>query len=508
MTEPLVELRGVTVSFPGVEALQDASIRFFPGEVHALMGQNGAGKSTVVKVLTGVNAPASGEVLLDGESVVLNSPAASRDLGIATVFQDIELGHRLSVAENIMLGNEPRGRFGIDWRALRTSASEQLARLGLADLDPRTRLDALTPPVQQLVAIARAMVGDPRVVLLDEPTSSLEPADVNRLFKVVRQLRDSGVAVVFVSHFLEQVYAISDRITVLRDGRVVGEFATDDIDRAELISKMLGQDFEELQALGSQRRAHQQDPEGPPVLVARDIGRDGEFEATHLELFPGEIVALAGLRGSGRTELARLLTATDRSESGALLVAGRPVTRSGPGAGLRRRLVLSPENRHLGGVIESMSISDNIMLALQANRGWGRPVSRQERQETVEWYIEVLGIGDVRPETLVGTLSGGAQQKVLLARWLATRPRVLVLDEPTKGIDIAAKLAIQKQIAHLADEGMAVVFISSELDEVVRLGDRIVVLKDRRKIGELSNGPGVSVDTVVELIAADDDDTA
>ncbi|GAB3818792.1 sugar ABC transporter ATP-binding protein [Tessaracoccus terricola] len=505
MTEPLIELRGVTVSFPGVEALQDASIRFFPGEVHALMGQNGAGKSTVVKVLSGVTGPVSGEVLLDGQSASLGSPAASRDLGIATVFQDIELGPRLSVAENIMLGNEPRGRFGIDWKTLRAAASEQLARLGLGDLDPRTRLDALAPPVQQLVAVARAMVGDPRVVLLDEPTSSLEPGDVNRLFKVVRQLRDSGVAVVFVSHFLEQVYAISDRITVLRDGRVVGEYPTADIDRAELISKMLGQDFEELQALGSQRRAHQQDPEGDPVLVAEELGRDGEFEPTHLELFPGEIVALAGLRGSGRTELARLLTATDRAESGALLVAGEPVTRAGPGAGLRRRLVLSPENRHLGGVIESMSIADNIMLALQANRGWGRPVSGRERRETVEWYIEVLGIGDVTPDTLVGTLSGGAQQKVLLARWLATRPRVLVLDEPTKGIDIAAKLEIQKQIAHLADEGMAVVFISSELDEVVRMGDRIVVLKDRRKIGEMSNGPGVSVDTVVELIAADDE---
>lgn len=506
MSAPVVELLGASVRFPGGDGLKGVDIRIFPGEVHALMGENGAGKSTVVKALAGVHRLSAGRILVDGEPVHMSSPASSRALGIAPVFQDIDLGPRLSVAENVMLGQEVRGRFGIDWRTTRAVAREQLDRLGLADLDLRARLDRLTPPEQQLVAIARAMVGNPRLLLLDEPTSSLEPADVNRLFRIVRQLCDDGVAVVFVSHFLEQVYAISDRITVLRDGGHVGEFLTADIERAELISKMLGKDLDALQALGSERRAHQQDPEGEPVLVAEGLGRDGEFQPTDFELYRGEIVGLAGLRGSGRTELVRLLTVTDQADAGTVTMAGEELRRAGPGVGLRKHVALAPENRLNGGIVESLSIADNILLALQAVRGWGRRISRKERREIVDWYIEMLDIRPAVPGMRAGDLSGGSQQKVLLARLLAARPRVLVLDEPTKGIDIPTKLELQKRIAQLADEGMGVVFVSSELEEVVRMGDRIVVLKDREKIAELRNGPGVSVDTVVELIA--DDGTA
>lgn len=500
---PLLELRGVTVRFPGTVALDAVDLVLHPGEVHALMGENGAGKSTVIKALNGVKPIASGQILLDGRPVTLNSPAESRAAGIATVFQDIHLGPLLSVVENVMLGHESRGRFGIDWRSTRRRAAETLDALGLGDLDLSSPLRSLSPAVQQLVAIARAMVGSPRILLLDEPTSSLEAADVQRLFAVLRTLRARGVAIVFVSHFLEQVFSISDRMTVLRDGRVVSEHLTRDVERVELISLMLGGDVEALKRLGSERRAHRQEPEGPPILVAEGLEQHGVVEPVDLVLYRGEIVGFAGLRGSGRTELARLLAGVTRSDGGALEVAGRGVRLDGPASGLRHRVVLSSEDRAHDGVVRGLSLGDNIVLALQALRGWRHPVSARERAELMSWSREIFTMGDVAADTPAEYLSGGMQQKMLLARLFAVKPLVMILDEPTRGIDIAAKVEVQRRIAASVDQGMAIVFISSELSEVVRLSDRIVVLKDRAKIGELSNGPGVTVDTIVEMIAAD-----
>lgn len=502
MSEPILELVDVTVSFPGMLALDGVDIALFPGEVHALLGENGAGKSTVINALNGVKPIASGEILLDGKPVTIASPAASRAAGIATVFQDIHLSGHLSVAENVMLGNEIRGRLGIDWKATRLAAAEVLSRLGLGELDVRTRLAALSPAVQQLVALARAMVGDPRVLLLDEPTSSLEPADVAMLFKVLRKLRDEGKAIVFVSHFLEQVFAISDRITVLRDGGVVAEREADTIDRVELISLMLGENVESLKALRSERHAHRQEPDGPPVLKATGLGRDGVFVPSDIVLYRGEIVGFIGLRGSGRTEFARLLAGVTAGTAGTLEINGERVRADSPSSGLRHRLVLSPQDRAVDGIIEDMSVADNIIVSLQASRGWRSSVSRAEREEIVTWAQELFGLEQVDLDAPAGTLSGGQQQKILLARLLATRPRVLILDEPTRGVDIAAKVAIQRRIAALADNGMAIVFISSEFSEVVRLSDRIIVLKDREKVAEISNGPGVTVETMVELIAS------
>nr|WP_314840653.1 sugar ABC transporter ATP-binding protein [uncultured Microbacterium sp.] len=501
--EPLVRLEGITVDFPGVRALDDVDFRLFPGEVHAVMGENAAGKSTLVGVITGTLTPSSGEMRVDGEVRRFSGVADSRAAGIATVFQEAQLSPNLSVAENVMLGRERRGMWGIDWRRTRADAAKALARLGLDDLDARTPLSMLTPAQKQLVALARSVVDEPRVLVLDEPTSSLDVAEVATLMRVIRGLRERGVAILFISHFLEQAFAISDRMTVLRNGRRVGEYATRDLDRADLISKMLGKDIESLRALGSERKAHHYASEGEPALRAADVGRRGELERMDIEVQRGEIVGLAGLRGSGRTELASLLSGTVRSDSGTLWVGGEQVQLRSPSSALRHRIALSAENRGTQGIIADLTARENMILSLQALRGWTRPLSPAETSALVETYVEALHLDPDDLDRAAGLLSGGTQQKILLARALAVRPHVLILDEPTRGIDIAAKLEVQRRISQLAGDGVAVVFISSELEEVVRLSDRIIVLKDRDKIGELSNGPGVTVDTVVEMIAAE-----
>jgi len=502
-TSPLVELDSIVVEFPGVRALDEVDFRLFSGEVHALMGENGAGKSTLIGVLTGTCRPSSGRVLVDGEERSFSGVAESRAAGIATVFQEAQLSPNLSVAENVMLGRERRGRFGIDWRRTRADAAEALARLGLDDLDPRTPISQLTAAQKQLVALARSVVDDPRVLVLDEPTSSLDQAEVATLMRVIRGLRDRGVAILFISHFLEQAFTISDRMTVLRGGRKVGESATRDLERADLISQMLGKDIDGLRALGSERKAHHYSSDGQPALRAGGLGRRGELAPTDVEVHRGEIVGFAGLRGSGRTELASLMGGATRADAGQLWVDGERVSLRSPSAALRRRIAVTSESRRLDGIVPELTARENIILSLQALRGWTRPVSQAEQAALIDAYTDALHLDPMDLARPVEQLSGGTQQKVLLARALAVRPHVLILDEPTKGIDIAAKLDIQRRISQLAGDGVAVVFISSELQEVVRLSDRIVVLKDREKIGELSNGPGVTVDTVVEMIAAE-----
>ncbi|WP_022890445.1 sugar ABC transporter ATP-binding protein [Agromyces italicus] len=505
---PVVEMTGITVEIDGTTVLHDVGLRLFAGEIHALMGGNGAGKSSLVKALTGAYRIDAGEVRIAGEPVSLAGPAEAEGAGVAAAFQDVDLCGNLSIAENVMIGHEERRWYGISWGATRRRAEAVLDELGLGDLDPRLAVHELPPAMQQLVAIARAMVTHPKVLVLDEPTSSLDADEVATLFRALRRLREHGVAILFVSHFLEQVYAISDRITVLRDGRGQGEYPTRELDRVVLISKMIGKDLAELRRIGSERRAHRADPTGAPVYRAVGVGRRGEFEATDFELHRGEVVGLGGLRGSGRSEFGQLLAGVARRDSGTIEIDGRTVALPNPAAALRHRIAFASEDRRDGGIIEELSVRDNIVLALQAMRGWARPISRAERDGLVDRFMESLAIVAPGPEAPARRLSGGNQQKVLLARWLATRPHVLVLDEPTRGVDIGAKVEIQARIAKMARDGVAVVFISSELDEVVRLSDRIAILKDRRKIGEVSNGPGLSVDTIIEMIAADDDDDA
>ena len=501
-----VEMRAITVSHGPTEVLHDVDLTLRAGEIHALMGENGAGKSTLINVLAGVTSPASGSIRLDGRPLRLASPAEAQAAGIRAVLQDAPVARHLSIGENVMLGHEPRGRFGIRWGELHAQAHRVLDELGLGEVDTRRRVRSLSPATAQLVAIARAMADEPRVLLLDEPTSSLDAAEVEQLFLVLRRLRERGVATVFASHFLEQVLAISDRLTVLRSGTRIAEFPAHQVERSELISLMIGRDLAELRRIGSQRREHRSDPAGPPFYSARQLAQREVLAPTDLDLHRGEVVGIAGLRGSGRTELARLLTGGAVADSGSVVLDGRAISLRSPSAALRHHIAMASEDRLGEGVISGLSIRDNIVLALQSRRGWARPVSRAERDELVAGFIDELGISPADPATPVEQLSGGNQQKVLLARWLATRPRLIVLDEPTKAVDIRARVEIQSLVARLAANRVALVIISSDLDELLRLSDRIVVMKDRMKIGEVSNGPGLTVETIIEMIAAPEED--
>ncbi|WP_415953426.1 sugar ABC transporter ATP-binding protein [Streptomyces sp. KLOTTS4A1] len=495
---PVVDMRDVSVEFPGVKALSEVDFRLLPGEVHALMGENGAGKSTLIKALTGVYRTSAGAVRLNGEPVSFAGPAQAQEAGISTVYQEVNLCANLSVAENILLGREPR-RFGrIDGKAVRAAAAELLDRIGL-DIDPASQLGDHPIAVQQLVAIARALAVQAQVLVLDEPTSSLDADEVAELFRIIRVLRDEGTAILFVSHFIDQVYDIADRMTVLRNGRLVGEYLPARLSRLDLVSAMLGRELGTLEEV--QRRSERHVPGTQALVQARGLGRAGAVEPFDLDIHAGEVVGLAGLLGSGRTELARLLFGVDRPDHGTLAIDGKPLRPRGPRSMISQGVAFCSEDRKGEGIVADLSVRDNLVLAMQAARGWARPVPRRTAESLVHEYIEKLDIRPADPDAVIGNLSGGNQQKVLLARWLVTRPRLLILDEPTRGIDVGAKAQIQKVVAELAAEGMAVVFISAELEEVVRVSDRVVVLRDRRKVAEL-DGHDVSVEDVMTAIAA------
>ena len=492
--EPVVELTGIEIGFPGVKALDGVSLRLLPGEVHALMGENGAGKSTLIKALTGVYAIDAGSLKVDGQEHRFSGPAESQAAGISTVYQEVNLCTNLTVAENMLLGREPRRLGRIHTRAMNRRAAEVLARLGL-DVDPTSTLGSHPIAVQQLVAIARAVDVDAKVLVLDEPTSSLDADEVRVLFDVVRSLRDQGVAVLFVSHFLDQVFELSDRMTVLRNGRFVAEHRTAEITQLELVQEMIGRELEVLERLDRPAA-----PAAEPVLKVVGLGRSGELEATDLALHEGEVVGVAGLLGSGRTELARLLVGADVADRGEVQVQGRTRPWRSPRQAIDAGVAFSSEDRRAEGVVGDLTVADNMILALQATRGWLRPVPQRTKDELVRRYIEALDIRPADPNALMRNLSGGNQQKVLLARWLITEPRLLVLDEPTRGIDVGAKAQIQQLVAELAADGMAVVFISAELEEVLRLADRVVVMRDRRKVAEQVND-GLEVSDVLRTIA-------
>lgn len=507
MTEqsPVVDMRGISITFPGVKALDGVDFRMLPGEVHSLMGENGAGKSTLIKALTGVYQIDSGSIRVDGREVSFASTAEAQAGGISTVYQEVNLLPNLTVAENVMLGREPR-RFGtIDWRATRRRAAELLERVGL-DIDPTSLLGSHSLAVQQLVAISRAVGVDARVLILDEPTSSLDADEVQELFRIIRSLRDSGTAILFVSHFLDQVYEISDRLTVLRNGTLIGEYLTEEILRIDLVQKMIGKELTVLDDLEKRTKATTDD-EGDdshrgdvPFLEAIGLGRKGTIEPVDLRIYEGEVVGLAGLLGSGRSELARLISRVDRPDSGEYRLRGQKTRFRTPRQALKNRVVYSSENRRTEGIVDELSVRDNIALALQADRGWFRPIPKKRQDELAESYIQALGIRPANPDALVKNLSGGNQQKVLLARWLAIAPRLLILDEPTRGIDIGAKAEIQKLVSDLAENGMSVVFISAELDEVLRLSHRIAIMRDRSLVADIENDD-LSTDNLLAIIA-------
>ncbi|MFG1698922.1 sugar ABC transporter ATP-binding protein [Nonomuraea sp. NPDC049309] len=493
---PVLTMSGIGKRFPGVTALDGVNLRLLPGEVHALMGENGAGKSTLIKVLTGVYAADAGTIELDGRPVAFGSPLEAQQAGISTVYQEVNLCTNLSVAENILLGREPRRLGRIDWRRMRARAAELLARLDL-DLDVGAPLSSYSLAVQQMVAIARAIDIDAKVLILDEPTSSLDADEVRQLFRVMRRLKDEGIAILFVSHFLDQIYEISDRMTILRNGRLVGEYATRELPQVELVAKMIGKELEALERLHGASEVPDR-----PLVEARDLGRAGAIEPFSLTIHEGEVVGLAGLLGSGRTEIARLLFGADHASTGEIAIGGRPASLRTPRAAMNHKIAFCSENRKADGLIPDLTVRENIILALQATRGWTRPVPRDQQDELVRRYIEALKISPPNPDHLVRDLSGGNQQKVVLARWLILEPRLLILDEPTRGIDVGAKTEIQRLVAELSGGGMAVLFISAELEEVLRLSHKVEVLRDRRLVAELPNDAELTTDVLMETIAS------
>jgi simple sugar transport system ATP-binding protein len=497
MSAAVLRAEALSKRFGATLALEGADLVLRAGEIHALMGQNGAGKSTLIKLLTGVESPDAGRILLDGRVIAPATPLQAQREGISTVYQEVNLCPNLSVAENLYAGRYPRHRWTglIDRSRMSADAQVLLASLHLT-IDVDRLLGSYPVAVQQMVAIARALGVSARVLILDEPTSSLDQREVQELFAVLRQLRERGMAILFVTHFLDQVYAVSDRITVLRNGLLVGEFLTAGLSQSALVTAMVGR---EVAAATARESAHAVPGDAPFVLEAQGLGRRGALEPLDIDVRAGEVLGLGGLLGSGRTEFARLLFGLDRADAGQLRVAGEVVELHHPADAIAHGLALCPEERKTEGIVADLSVRENIVLALQARRGWRRALPRERQQALACELVALLGIKAPDIETPVGALSGGNQQKVVLARWLATAPRLLILDEPTRGIDIAARQEIMNEILRLARQGMAVLFISAELEELTRLADRIVVLRDRRKAGELPAGSDGR--QVLELIA-------
>lgn len=468
------------------------------GEIHALMGENGAGKSTLIKVLTGVYARDAGTVHLNGEAFKASSPMDAQRKGISTVYQEVNLIPELSVAENLFLGREPKIAGMINWRAMRAGAKRALERLGLS-FDVTRPIRTYSIAIQQMIAIARAVDVKAKVLILDEPTSSLDDNEVKQLFAIMKRLAGEGMGIVFVTHFMEQVYAVTDRITVLRNGKWVGSYDTAALPRLELIGRMMGKDVEQVRAINAGHRA-QTGSGSEEFLVAKGLGRRGSLQPTDMTVRSGEVLGLAGLLGSGRTELVRLLFGVDRADSGTLEIGGREVKGNGPRKAIEMGLGFCPEDRKVSGIVPDLSVRENIMLVLQTRRGWWRKISAAEQRKITDEFIRALQIKTADAETPIKFLSGGNQQKAILARWLAANPRLLILDEPTRGIDVGAKFEIAKAIEELRQKGMSIILISSELEEVARSSQRVVVLRDRQKVGELT-GEQISEAGIMEKIA-------
>ncbi|NQX49242.1 sugar ABC transporter ATP-binding protein [Paenibacillus tritici] len=496
---PILQMTGIHKRFPGVKALTDVKLRLYPGEVHALMGENGAGKSTLIKVLTGVYSIDEGLVEMDGTPVSIHSPQDSQAAGISTVYQEVNLCPNLSVAENIFIGREPR-RFGcIQWKEMNLRAAELLTERMNLHIDVTLPLHSYSVAVQQLVAIARALNISAKVLILDEPTSSLDQNEVDQLFRIMRKLQQEGLSILFVTHFLDQMYEISDRVTILRGGELVGEYMAKELSRLDLVLKMIGKELhllEELPVLA----AEDQHSLGDELIRAEGLGRKGGIEPFDLSIRKGEVVGLAGLLGSGRTEAARLFFGADKPDFGQVTLPASGGGVHSPREAIGRRIAFCSENRKTEGIIGDLTVRENIILALQAKDGMFRTISRKRQEELAGEYIRMLNINPPSPDQLIKNLSGGNQQKVLLARWLLTEPQLFILDEPTRGIDIGAKAEIQKLVLTLSRQGMSFLFISSELEEVLRVSDRIAILRDRRKVKEISE-KDMSQQQIMQAIA-------
>ncbi|GAB3155844.1 sugar ABC transporter ATP-binding protein [Amycolatopsis sp. NPDC004378] len=503
-TAPVLEVAGVTKRFPGTLALDDVSFALRPGEVHALVGENGAGKSTLIKVLTGVYQPDEGEVRHLGEPVTFKRPIDAQRAGISTIYQEVNLVPLMSIAGNVFLGREPRTKAGlVDWSKMYTDARELLKGYGIED-DVKRPLHTLGVGAQQMVALARAVSTDAKVVIMDEPTSSLEPREVETLFEVLNRLHAEGIAIVYVSHRMDELYRVCDSVTVLRDGRVVHSGPLAPLPRIELVSKMLGREIRQIREEGVTAFGEEHEVEREPLLKAEGLSGMRKLHDVSVSIRPGEVVGLAGLLGSGRSETARAIVGAFPLDGGSVLLAGKPLKKGRIKAAMRAGIALLAEDRKTDGIIPNLSVRENIVLAALPSLSPFGLVSKAKQDKIVKIFMERLRIKASSPEQKVSELSGGNQQKVLLARWLATGPKILLLDEPTRGIDVGAKAEVQALIDELAQEGLGVLLISSELEELIDGSDRVVVLRDGSVVGELT-GDRITEENVLTAIAAEGD---
>lgn len=493
----LLVMEHINKEFPGVIALNDVHFTLNSGEIHALLGENGAGKSTLIKVLTGVEHMDSGTVIMDGESISIKSPLEAQKHGISTVYQEVNLCPHLTVAENIYVGREPM-KFGkIDWKAINEKAKELLKQFDL-DIDVTKQLDNYSVAIQQMIAIARAVDVQAKILILDEPTSSLSTTEVDKLFQIMRMLKKNGLGIVFVTHFLDQVYEVTDRITVLRNGEYVGTYNTVELPKVELIGKMIGKEYE---ALENNTSSTVMASDAEEFLRLEGAGTTN-ISNVSFSLKQGEVSGFSGLLGSGRSEIARLIFGADKLNSGKVFVKGKEVNIKNPLDAIRNDIAFCSENRKKEGIIGDLTIRENIIIALQAKRGLGKAISYNEAQQIADRFIEELAIKTPSADQKIKNLSGGNQQKVLLARWLATNPELLILDEPTRGIDIGAKAEIQKIVMKLAKDGMSCVFISSEMEEMLRCCGRMFVLRDKEIVAELT-GDDINEAHIMQRIAGE-----
>ncbi|PYB72494.1 sugar ABC transporter ATP-binding protein [Rhizobium wuzhouense] len=488
---------GIIKTFGNHTALDKVDIAFHRGEIHALLGENGAGKSTLIKILTGAYIPDGGTITVDGEAVNFTTPQQAQALGIGTVYQEVNLLPNMTVVDNLFIGRQPVSRFGlVDKRQMERKSREILATYGL-DIDVKAELSTFSVAVQQIIAIARAVELSGKVLILDEPTASLDRSEVEKLFGIIRQLRDRGLAIVFITHFLDQVFELSDRVTVLRNGRLVGTEAIASLDRTSLVRMMLGKDlaFHHPDVVGEEAEV------GETLMTFENFGLTNTVRPFDLKIHRGEVVGVAGLLGSGRTEMARLMFGIDQADSGSIKIDGATRQVRNPRDAVELGFGFCPEDRKIDGIFGDLSVRENIVIAMQARLGWFKALNRDEQLEIAGNFIEALDIRTASAELPVKLLSGGNQQKVILARWLATDPRFLILDEPTRGIDVGAHAEIVRMISRLREDGLALVVISSELDEIVSYSSRVVVMRDRKMVAEL-HGADITPGVIVQTIAA------
>lgn len=493
----LLKMRGICKNFPGVKALDNVDFSLNKGEIHALMGENGAGKSTLIKVLTGVEEFERGQIILeDKKSIINKSPKEAQENGISTVYQEVNLCPNISVAENLFLDREPR-KFGlIDWQKMNRMSKELLDKLDIK-IDVTKPTESYSIAIQQMIAIARAVDMSAKVLILDEPTSSLDDGEVEKLFLLMKKLKNDGIGIIFVTHFLEQVYAVCDKITVLRNGTLVGEFEVNNLPRVQLVAKMMGKDFNDLENIKSESTQ----TTGKEVLLStKSLGSNGNIKPFDLRLNKGEVIGITGLLGSGRSELVRAIYGADKTDTGQMVFKNKEVKITAPIDAMKLGMAYLPENRKDEGIIADLSVRENIIIAMQAKQGIFKLIPRKKQEEFVDKYIEILQIKTAGRETPIKQLSGGNQQKVILARWLLTNPELLILDEPTRGIDVGTKTEIQKLVLKLATEGMSVIFISSEIEEMIRTCQRMIVMRDKKKVGELESDE-ISQNNIMSAIA-------